>query len=101
MKTFAYETIIINKSAWKFLKNYDRQRGGFKKLSDEQLNNFWNKIDIFKNRGANPATHPIKANEVRIDRDTFNMKLDMVKQVLEENGFKYRQDGFVSHGMNV
>ena len=99
MKTFNHETIIIGKTAWKFMRNMERKKNGFKLLTNEQLDKLWLKIQDFRNIGANPATHPIKKNEIRIDKDSFNMKWNDVKQVLIDNGFKYREDGFVVEGM--
>lgn len=97
MKEFRNETIIITKDAWAFMWNYERQAHGFKPCSDEQLNKIWGKM-CYRNRGANPATHPIDDNEIRVDRDTFNMRFEKVKSTLAANGFEYRQDGFVASG---
>ncbi len=99
MKTFKHETIIINKETWKFMRNLERRRGGFKLLNEEQLEKLWLKLKDFRNQGANPKTHPIDKNEIRVDKDSFNMKWDYVKQIIIDNGFEYRQDGFVVEGM--
>ena len=98
MKQFKRETIIIDKEAWRFLWNFERQQGGFKLLDEEQLDKIWQRIGDFRNRGANPAKHPIGDGEIRIDKDSFNMKWDAVKQILSDNGFKYRKDGFIAEG---
>lgn len=98
MKAFAHETIIIGKEAWKFMWNFERKKGGFKPLNEEQLERLWLRIQDFRNRGANPKTHPIKKGEIRIDKDSFNIKWDVVKQTIVDNGFEYRQDGFVAEG---
>jgi hypothetical protein len=99
MKSFAHETIIISKTAWKFLWNFERQKGGCKPLTKEQFDRLWQRVQDFRNKGANPATHPIKKNEIRIDKDSFNMKWDETKRILIDNGFKYREDNFVAKGM--
>ena len=101
MKAFAHETIIINKEAWKFMWNFERQKGGFKPLTEEQLDKLWQRIQDFRNKGANPKTHPIKSNEIRIDKDSFDFKWDNVKQIIIDNGFEYRKDGFVAEGTHI
>ena len=97
MRKFAHETIIITKEAWKFMWNFEREVYGYKPCSDAQLENIWGRI-CSRNRGANPATHPIAENEVRVDCDTFNMRFENVKSELVANGFQYRKDGFVAEG---
>ena len=100
MKKFANETIIIHKNGWKFMWNTEREKHGFAALSNEQLERIWSKI-VSKNRGANPATHPISNDEIRIDKDTFNMKWEDVKETLSNNGHAVRDDGFVAEGYNM
>lgn len=96
MRKATRESIIIQKEAWKFLWNLERQMGGFKPLTDDQLDRLWLRIEDFRNRGANPATHPLREGEIRIDRDSFGMKFDDVKSALVAEGFTYRDDGFTA-----
>ena len=98
MKQFKSETIIISKQAWFFLQNHQRLSRGGKAASESFLERAWNVVN--RNDGANPATHPINENEIRIDKDNFG-KLETVKSVLTEKGFGYRQDGFVVEGFNL
>jgi hypothetical protein len=98
MKQFTSETVIISKEAWKYLRNVDRQRDGRAPLNDERLNAIWDRIS-FHNGGANPATHPIRKNEHRVDKDTFSMSISAVKSILDEKGFTYRQDGYIVEGI--
>lgn len=99
MREFKHETIIATKEAWKFLENYYRTSRGFKEAKDEWLEKMWAKK--FRNGGANPKTHPIGENEVRIEHSDFLMKIEEIKSVLKDNGFSYRQDGFIQEGMNL
>ena len=103
MKEFKYETIIISKEAWKFLNNFNRESKGFKALPDERLNAIWLRMRAHRvhNGGANPATHPVDENEIRIDRNSFDIKWDKVKQILASKNFEYRQDGYVAVGFNA
>ena len=97
MKKFEHETIIINKEAWKFMWNFERKLGGFKPCTDAYLNKIWSKM-CFRNRGANPATHPIADDEIRLDRDSFRMNIKNLKHTLADNGYEFRQDGFIAEG---
>ena len=99
MRKFAHETIIITKEAWKFMWNFERAADGYKPCTDAQLENIWNRC--FRNKGANPATHPIADNEIRVDRDSFNMRFDGVKSTLDANGFGWRVDGFIAEGVYI
>ena len=99
MKSREYrnETLIITGDAWKFLRRYSAVSRGFKNPTDEQLDKWWDKYD-FRNGGASRKTNPISDNEVRISRDSFAIKWDSIKKLLEENGFSYRDDGFCEEG---
>ena len=99
MKEFKHETIIVTKEAWKFLENNYRESGGFPHASEKWLEKLWK--GAFRNLGANPKTHPIKKNEMRIEHGSFLMSIDKIKKLLTEKGFEYRQDGFVAEGINV
>ena len=77
MKEFKHETIIITKEAWKFLQNHYRLSRGFSKMKDEWLESMWKKA--FKNGGANPKTHPVSKNEIRIEHGSFLMKIDDIQ----------------------
>ena len=94
MREVKLETIIINKEAWKFLRNKNRTMQGFTALNDEQLEKAWSKLR-WRNNGASNETYPIKENEVRIERNTFSIRWDNIKYMLKDNGFDYRTDGFV------
>ena len=96
MREFKHETIIIEKEGWEFIKNLSRTLGGFKPLSQEQLDRIW-KRDDFKN-GAGKK-YPITENEIRINPDSFGIRWDKVKALLKENGFKIRQDGYEIEGV--
>ena len=101
MKEFEHETMVITKEAWKFLRNADRVKGGYAKLKDEQLEKVWNGI-VFRNCGAWSKTHPIAENEIRVERDSWStLRFAEAKHLLAENGFEYRQDGFVAKGMTI
>ena len=93
MKEVRLETIIISNEAWKFLRQEDRKKANCRLLTDEELEKIWKRI--WRNFGASNETHPIGEDEVRIGRDTFNQRWDRVKEILKENGFEYRTDGFV------
>lgn len=93
MKEVRLETIIISKEAWKFLRQEDRKKANCRLLTDEELEKCWKRI--WRNSGASNETYPIGEDEVRIERDTFNQRWDRVKEILKENGFEYRTDGFV------
>ena len=97
MTEFKHETIIIEKEGWQFLRQQNRINAGCTLLSQEQLENAWNKMK-YRNNGANPNTHPISENEVRISPDSFGMRWNNVKLLLKDNGFDYREDGFVIEG---
>lgn len=94
MREVKLETIIINKEAWKFLRNKNRTMQGFTALTDEILKKEWSKLR-WRNDGASYETYPIKENEVRIEKDTFSIRWDNIKDMLKDNGFDYRTDGFV------
>jgi hypothetical protein len=99
MKEFKHETMVITKEAWKFLENHYRTSRGFSEAKEEWLEKQWNRA--FKNGGANPATHPIAENEIRVEHGSFLMSLDDIKSTLKSNGFEYRQDGFIMEGFNI
>lgn len=98
MREFKHETIIIEKDAWQFLKNKSVTERGFKPLSQEQLDRIWSRDD-FKNEAG--KKYPITDNEIRISPNTFAIRWDRVKSSLEENGFKYRQDGYEIEGISL
>ena len=97
MKEVRLETIIISKEAWKFLRQEDRKKANCRLLTDEELEKSWKRI--WRNFGASNETHPIGEDEVRIERDTFNQRWDRVKEILKENGFEYRTDGFIQEAI--
>ena len=97
---FKNETIIINKETWIFLRNYERTIDGYPELTERQIERVWNGMSI-KNRGANPKTHPIADNEIRVDRDSFELKWDAIRSLITDNGFTYREDGFVAEGVYI
>lgn len=98
MKEVKLETIIINKEAWKFLRNKNRTTQGFIALTDEQLEKAWNKMR-FRNQSASNQTYPINENEVRLTRDSFSLRWDNIKDMLNDEGFGYREDGFVQEAI--
>lgn len=98
MRDVKLETIIINKEAWKFLRNKNRTMQGFTALNDEQLEKSWSKIRM-KNLGANPKTHPIEDNEIRISRDCVSIRFETIKSMLNDKGFGYREDGFIQEAI--
>lgn len=89
-----HETIIITEQAYKFLSNEVYKRRSGKSFSEEQLNKIVS-MKKFRNGGADDKTYPIKANEIRIDKDCFSIKIDEIKELLNKEGFGYRQDGFI------
>ena len=99
MREFKHETVVIEKDAWKFLENYYRISQGYSEAKDEWLEKIWKRK--FRNGGANPKTHPISENEVRVEHSDYLMGLDKIKSLLKDNGFDYRQDGFIQEGINV
>lgn len=101
MKEFKHETMVITKEAWKFLRNADRVKGGYSELKDEQLEKVWGKI-AFKNGGAWSKTHPIAEDEIRVENGSWStFRIEEAKTILAENGFGYRQDGFIAEGINL
>ena len=98
MKEVKLETIIINKEAWKFLRNKNRTTQGFTALTDEQLEKAWSKMR-FRNQGASNQTYPINENEIRLMRDSFSLRWDNIKDMLNDEGFGYREDGFVQEAI--
>lgn len=98
MREVKLETIIISKEAWKFLRNKNRTMQGFTALNDEQLEKSWNRIRL-KNLGANTKTYPIEENEIRIDRDCVSIRFELVKSILNNEGFSYREDGFIQEAI--
>lgn len=99
MKEFKHETLIISKKAWKFLQDYERESKGYKKISPEWLEKCWQRA--LRNEGANPQTHPISSDEIRIYKDCFSYDWNEVKNLLNEKGYGYRQDGFVIEGFYI
>ncbi len=101
MANYTHETIIITKEAWKFLRNLDRKIGNFRPVTDEMHERTWSNL-ISRNYCANPASHPISDNEVRIHPNSFErIAWDEMKNTLIEGGFGYRDDGFVAKGMYI
>lgn len=88
-----YSTIIISFEAWKFLRNEDRQKANVPLLSDELLQKSWNRMK-YRNQGAG-KDYPISDNEIRIYKDSTLFDMETVKRKLIENGFTYREDGFI------
>ena len=86
-------TLIIEKEGYFYLRNKMRQKMGYSILSYETLNRLWGKFR-FRNGGANSKTHPISDNEIRIDNSTFLLSIEGVKEALEKEGLKYREDGY-------
>ena len=92
MREHKLETLIVTKEAFKWLQNEDRKVGGCRLLTDEWFEKQWSKR-VFRNGGANPKTHPISDDEIRIDRWSTRFSIERIKKMLTENGFEYRQDG--------
>lgn len=97
---FKHETIIITKEAWCFLRNENRKKAGCVSLNEEQLEKCWARIR-YRNHGANSEKYPIADNEIRIDCDSFNFRLEQVKEMLTANGYTFRQDGFIVEGIYI
>lgn len=93
MKEFESETIVVKKDAWMFLWNYERILKGYKEVTEEQLNRIWNKIP-FLNGDASKDKFPILENEIRIDKNNFGFEMEKIKDVLTQNGFDFREDGY-------
>lgn len=98
-RNFKHETIILTKEVWVMAKNFDRTQRGYKPLSESFVERIWNQC--FRNGGANPATHPIAENEIRVDRDTFYLDLEQIKAMIYNAGFSWREDGFIQEGIYV
>lgn len=96
-RNFTSETIILTKEAWIAAKNYDRTQRGYKPLSEAFIERTWNQC--FRNSGANPATHPIAENEIRVDRDSFYLDLEHIKAMLVNAGLSWREDGYMVEGI--
>lgn len=99
MSNFKHETIILTKEAYRFAKDFERAEHGRKPLSETFFQHIW--TQGFRNGGANPATHPIGENEIRVDRDSFGFSLARVKSALAANGFEWREDGFIQEGFYI
>lgn len=99
MREFKHDTIIVNKETWIFIYNYERTREGFPELTERQIERIWNMA--YRNGGANSKTHPIAEDEIRIDRDTFSIRWDSIREFITDNGFEYREDGCVVVGINL
>ena len=97
MKEFRNETIILTKEAWVLARNFDRTQRGYKPMSNTFIERVW--TQGFRNGGANPTTHPISDNEIRVDRDTFCLDLEHIKAMLQNAGYTWREDGFVATGI--
>lgn len=91
------KTIIVSKEAWIHVKNSEREKRGFKKLSDTFIERMW--TNGFRNAGANPATHPIDENEIRLCECDYHFPY--VLKELEDAGFTWREDGFIQEYMNI
>lgn len=100
MRQYTLETIIIKKDAWAYLRNLDRTTRGYSELSEEQLERSWNRIP-YRNNGANPDTHPIADDEIRIDKGHFGFPLERVKEIIREQQFEWRRDGYTINGINL
>lgn len=100
MREFRHETLIITKEAWKFLKNHSRTSKGYSELEEEKLEKIWQRIDKegFRNDGAPSKKYPITMNEMRINPDTFAFKWGTLKQILQDKGYGYREDGYIIDG---
>ena len=53
----------------------------------------------FRNQSASNQTYPINENEVRLTRDSFSLRWDNIKDMLNDEGFGYREDGFVQEAI--
>jgi hypothetical protein len=98
MKEYKVETIVVERDGWEFLKNKSRTDKGFSPLTKEQLDRSWERDD-FKNGGG--KKYPIADNEIRISYSSFNIRWDTIKDLLTENGFKWRQDGFCFEEISI
>jgi hypothetical protein len=96
MRKFAHETIILTKEVWILAKNFDRTQRGYKPLSETFIERVW--TQSFRNGGANPATHPIADNEIRVDRDSFSLDLEQIKAMIFNAGYTWREDGHIEEG---
>ena len=97
IREFKNETIVITKEAFFFLKNENRKKSNCTLFNQEQLEQWWSRMK-YRNGGASKEKHPIGENEVRISKDSFNFRLEQVKEMLMANGFTFRQDGFIEEG---
>lgn len=96
-RNFTSETIILTKEVWEIAKNWDRTQRGYKPLSNTFIERVW--TQGFRNGGANPATHPIADNEIRVDRDSFYIDLEHIKAMLYNAGYTWREDGYIVEGI--
>ena len=99
MREFKNETIVITKEGWFFLKQENRKKAGCQLMTQEQLEKAFGRIQ-YRNDGAG-KDHPIVDNEIRISKGSFNFRLEQMKQMLKDNGFDFREDGFVIEGINL
>lgn len=99
MKEFKHETVVTTRQGWEHLEKCYREKVGCKIPSPEFLERSWKRA--FRNLGANPATHPIEENEIRVEHGSFCMTIEEIKSALTRGKFDFRQDGFVAEGFNL
>lgn len=83
VRTFKHDSLLVNKESYCYIKQYNRKRRGYGPLSEESLDRLWKRI------------HCKEQNETlaRIDKDTFSISMEQVKELLTSAGLTYIDDG--------
>lgn len=92
-REYRNRTLIITKEGFFFIKNEIKKSISGKPHSTGFLEREWRRA-----AGHNPANrekYPIGANETRIVDGDFRLNQDEIKELLDANGFSYRDDGYV------
>lgn len=82
-RTFEHDSLLINKEAHFYLRQYNRARKGYAPNSEGFLEREWKKI---------PCKEQNQTLE-RIDVDTFGISIEGVKKLLTDAGLTYIDDG--------
>lgn len=102
MKQYRCDTVIITKEGWKYLLQRAFAQGSRgKNLPEESMERAWNRKQNNRNGGASPIKNPIAENEIRVNIYDFGLSVERVKELLDEQGMTWREDGFITEDISV
>lgn len=79
-RKFSHDSFLINKDGYFFLRNFSRKERGFEPLTIDKLEKIWDRLSK-------------ESEQYRVTVDSFSKSVIELKDLLDDAGFTYIEDG--------